>query len=59
MIQTSTGQHIKKGFLLGLFFMGLGCQHLFAYIEGGYRVGLWLNAGKLNNIIREYNIQNP
>ncbi|MBK6329645.1 MAG: hypothetical protein IPL09_03205 [Bacteroidetes bacterium] len=59
MIQTSTSQHIKKGFLLGLFFMGLGCQHLFAYIEGGYRVGLWLNAGKLNNIIREYNIQNP
>lgn len=42
-----------------LVMFGLSIQKAQATIEIGYRAGVWLNAGKLNSIIQEYNAQNP
>lgn len=39
--------------------LAVGLHKAHALVEVGYRAGAWLNAGKLNNIIREYNTQNP
>ncbi len=50
---------LKAGIFFLIFFAGMGKQKAFGFVEIGYRVGLWLNTGGINSIIREYNTQNP
>lgn len=46
-------------FLLVLFLLLFSHQKASAMIEIGYRAGLFMHAGRLNAILKEYNLDNP
>ena len=50
---------LQNAFIVASLCLGWNPSHSQGYLEAGYKVGLWLNAGGMNRILREFNTKNP